>query len=84
MAGLGKVCLFLGKTSKNLLIFIHFPLDISPLDSYKLIISCGWETPLNFQVDKGYIFLDKSRKDKENVDNYIRKAPAYAETLSTV
>jgi len=36
MAGLGKVCPFLGKNSKNLLIFIHFPLDISPLDFYEL------------------------------------------------
>ncbi|HJC92033.1 MAG TPA: hypothetical protein H9695_13890, partial [Candidatus Mediterraneibacter excrementigallinarum] len=32
IAGLGKVRPFLGKTSKNLLIFIHFSLDISPLD----------------------------------------------------
>ena len=31
-----------------------------------------------------WISLDKSRKDKGNVDNYIRKVPAYAETLSTV
>ena len=30
--GLGKVRPFLGEASKNLLIFIHFPLDISPLD----------------------------------------------------
>ena len=32
IAGLGKVRLFSEKTNKNLLIFIHFPLDISPLD----------------------------------------------------
>lgn len=35
IAGLGKVRLFLRKTSKNLLIFIHFSLDISPLDFIK-------------------------------------------------
>ena len=37
IVGLGRVYPFLRKTSKNLLIFIYFPLDISPLDLFIII-----------------------------------------------
>ena len=76
MAGLGKVCPFLGKNSKNLLIFIHFPLDISPLDFAGRVPQGSGDSKTKSVQNR------KVKRGQENLRNYKETGAVFPAILA--